>query len=166
MGVIGLWRNHFVNETTKGKSTMHLVTATNWKDNTTYTTSVTDVLFGDNGLPNPGGVEDGFLYVDENGHCHGLFHMLHPAHPYSSGGHAFSKDCDAKWTWTGRAYDGNMTFSDGTKTQIFNGDRPKFIFDKSGTKPIALTTGAGGTNFSAPGMDADQSYTLLRPLVQ
>ena len=42
--------------------------------------------------PNPGGVEDPFVYFDKNGTFHALFHMLHPAHPYSSGGHAYSLD--------------------------------------------------------------------------
>ena len=39
--------------------------------------------------PNPGGVEDPFLYVDGNGTFHALFHMLYPQHPYSAGGHAY-----------------------------------------------------------------------------
>lgn len=50
----------------------------------------TDVLFEANGLVNPGGVEDPFLYVDAKGNFHALFHMLFPQHPYSSGGHAYS----------------------------------------------------------------------------
>lgn len=42
----------------KGKSTIHLTQATDWKDPQTYTHTVTDLLFGDNELQNPGGVED------------------------------------------------------------------------------------------------------------
>lgn len=241
--LVGLWRDHLIAPTQKGKSTIHLVTATNWKDNTTYNFEHTDLLFGDNGLPNPGGVEDPFVYFDKSGVYHALFHMLHPAHPYSSGGHAYSldgmysqalsfdlmqlstSDCSIvvyyynfisailrstrcmyvcivvcrmfkkcawycvlrpsvahvqiwidflvvsimvnagrTWTWTGQAYDGNVTFADGSKATYNNGDRPKLIFAKDGVTPVAFTN-AVGTMWGAPGMDVDQTFTLLRPLL-
>ena len=162
--LVGMWRDHFRSSTLKGKSTIHLAHATDWKDNSTYTATQTDVLFGDAGLHNPGGVEDPFLWVDETGHFHALFHMLFPAHPYSAGGHAFSKN-GLNWTWTGEAYDGNVTYTDGSHAAVANGDRPHLLFDKNGKTPVALTT-AAGTGWGAPGMDTDQTYTLLRPLRQ
>ena len=160
--LVGMWRDHQLTPGQKGKSTIHLATATDWKNASTYVATVDDVLFGDNGVVNPGGVEDPFLYVDVHGGYHALFHMLYPAHPYSSGGHAFSLD-GHNWTWTGQAYDGNVTFQDGTQTEFQNGDRPHLLFDKTGRTPIALTT-AAGTTWGAPGMDSDQTFTLLRPL--
>jgi len=160
--LVGMWRDHQLSPGSKGKSTIHLAHATNWKDSSTYTYTVSDVLFGDQGIDNPGGVEDPFMYVDAEGNYHALFHMLYPVHPYSRGGHAFSRD-GRNWTWTGQAYDGNATFTDGTHTEFQNGDRPHLIFDKSGQVPIALTT-AAGTNWGATGMDHDQTFTLLRPL--
>lgn len=51
----------------------------------------------------------------------------------------------------------------GTITEFANGDRPHFLFDKSGRVPIALTT-AAGTGWGAVGMDKDQTFTLSRPL--
>ena len=47
---MGVWRDHLLSPTQKGKSTIHLVTASNWKDNTTYVLDHSDLLFGDNGL--------------------------------------------------------------------------------------------------------------------
>lgn len=160
--VVAMWRDHHQSPGVKGKSTIHLARATNFKDPSTYTAEHTDVLFGDMGLENPGGVEDPFIWVDAEGHYHALFHMLYPAHPYSGGGHAFSRD-GVKWTWTGQAYDGNVTFTDGTQAQYANGDRPHLLFDASGKVPVALTT-AAGTDWGAPGMNTDQTFTLLRPL--
>lgn len=82
--LVGLWRDHHIRVGVKGKSTIHLVTAVDWKDNSTYVFSTTDLLFSDSaaGLANPGGVEDPFVYFDKNGNLHAVFHNLHPAHPY------------------------------------------------------------------------------------
>lgn len=160
--LVGMWRDHQKEEGVKGKSTIHLVTASDWKDNSTYRWTVTDLLFTDQGLEYPGGVEDPFMWVDVRGNYHAIFHMLYPKHPYSLGGHAFSKD-GMNWTWTGQAFDGNVTYTDGTHEEYDNGDRPHLLFDRDGRTPIALTT-AAGTQWGAPGMDTDQTFTLLRPL--
>ena len=159
--LIGLWRDHHLSAGVKGKSTMHLAQATNWKHPSTYTHSMNDLLFGDNGIENPGGVEDPFIYVDSRGNYHALFHMLYPSHPYSNGGHAYSQN-GLNWTWTGQAYDGNVTYTDGSRI-VANGDRPHLLFDESGKIPVALTTSAS-TGWGAPGMEIDQTFTLLRPL--
>lgn len=83
---------------------------------------------------------------------------------YSGGGHAFSRDGTA-WTWTGTAFDNcNVTRADGLVAH-YNGDRPKLLFGRDGTTPIALTNGVGfGFPAGATGMDADQTFTLLQPL--
>ena len=81
------------------------------------------------------------------------------------GGHAFSPAGDGRnWTFTGVAFDGNVTYVDG-KDKVCNGDRPKILFDRDGVSPVALTTAAGERRTSpTPGLDSDQTYTLLRPL--
>ena len=58
----------------------------------------------------------------------------------------------------------NVTRTDGLVGH-YNGDRPKLLFARDGTTPIALTNGVGaGFPAGAPGMDADQTFTLLQPL--
>lgn len=162
--LVGMWRDHHLTPDRKGKSTIHQVTASNWKDNTTYQWTVTDLLFGDENLTYPGGVEDPFLWIDQRGNYHALFHILYGGHPYQSGGHAYSSD-GLRWIWTGEAYDGNVTWAAGSEVGKLqaNGDRPHLIFDKDGHTPVALTN-SGSTHWGATGMDPDQTITLLRPL--
>jgi hypothetical protein len=183
--LVGMYRDHEVSPGVKGKSTMHLVHATHWKDNTTYTNYVSDLLFGDEGLPNPGGVEDPFLYFDSAGNFHGIFHMLYAVNATGDtpacekglgGGHAFSPAGDGlRWTWTGLAYCGGYSTvadaeqsssSTGTgsgQTVLVHGDRPHLLFDKDGRTPVALTNSAS-TQWGERGMLADQTYTFLRPV--
>ena len=57
-GLVGMWRDHHRNRSASGakaKSTIHLVTAADWTDNSSYVFEHDDLLFG--GLPYPGGVE-------------------------------------------------------------------------------------------------------------
>ena len=55
--LVGMWRDHHRDAAgTKAKSTIHLVTASDWKDNSTYVFERDDLLFS--GQPYPGGVED------------------------------------------------------------------------------------------------------------
>lgn len=63
-----LWsRDHHRNETgTKAKSTIHLVTASNWKDNSTYAFDDHDLLFDEQVYP--GGVEDPVRNYAVDGH--------------------------------------------------------------------------------------------------
>ena len=64
-----------------------------------------------------------------------------------------------------------MAFAAGGQTdKVCNADRPKLLFDRDGVTPIALTSAAGWLetarpwNSSVPGLDSDQTFTLLRPL--
>ena len=75
-----------------------------------------DLLFS--GKAYPGGVEDPFVYKDKQGNYHAVFHLLYNTRPADSvcgngrflGGHAFSPAGDGRtWTFTGVAYDGNVT---------------------------------------------------------
>jgi hypothetical protein len=175
--LVGMWRDHHRNASAAGakaKSTIHLVTASNWKENSTYVFEHDDLLF--EGLPYPGGVEDPFLYKDRDGNYHALFHLLYNDRSLDPacvgrgtkllGGHAFSPAGDGRnWTFTGVAFDGNISYVDGVDL-VCNGDRPKLLFDKDGVTPLALTTAAGERPWSSSvgNLDADQAYTLLRPL--
>jgi hypothetical protein len=55
-----------------------------------------------------------FLYLDHREDYHALFHLLYPSHPHSKGGHACTPHACSRdgrnWTWTGQAYDGNVTY--------------------------------------------------------
>jgi len=95
--VSGMWRDHHPT----GKSTPHLVAATNWKEPNTYKFSEDDLLFGSKETApaptadtdaelqggegkkpkphgkNPGGLEDMFLWVDKRGNYHAVFHQMY-----------------------------------------------------------------------------------------
>lgn len=62
----------------------------------------------------------------------------------------------------------SFRYTDGSKDRVCNGDRPKLLFDIDGVTPVALTTAAGEHpwNSTVPGLDNDQTYTLLRPVAQ
>eukprot|EP01052_Picozoa_sp_SAG31_P028323 SAG31_NODE_2724_length_5187_cov_2.096895_5_plen_472_part_00 len=191
--LFGMWRDHHRDASgSKAKSTIHLVTATNWKDNSSYVFEHDDLLFS--GKKYPGGVEDPFMvrssrfliahlshlllgsqYKDAHGNYHALFHLLYngrKADPdcgagHFLGGHAYSPAGDGRnWNFTGTAFDGNFSYLDSGPTKVCNGDRPKLLFDKDGVTPLALTSAAGlpPANISMAVLDQDQAFTLLRPL--
>lgn len=61
--LVGMWRDHYRDAAgTKAKSTIHLVTAGDWRDNRTYALDHGDLLLS--GRVDPGGVEDPFLVRD------------------------------------------------------------------------------------------------------
>ena len=82
-----------------GGSRQFLSTASDWKDPATYIQHNVE-LFPDLGAA---GTEDQFLYADEDGNYHAVFHHMYGTGTKSqwwldaTGGHAFSKD---GWTWT------------------------------------------------------------------
>lgn len=152
--LVGMWRDHKPG----GKhSTPHIVTATNWTDPSTYSYNE-DALFPDVG----GAIEDMHLYRDARGNYHCLFHQMFDCD--NCGGHAYSAD-GLHWTWTGTCYTAKTQFTDGTEFQFPNCERPHMVFDKTGTKPIALTNGVKN-GFTQGMANNDQSYTLLRPIQQ
>ena len=149
--LIGMWRDHHPGG---HHSTPHLVTATHWKDPSTYRW-FTDQLFSDKDVP--GGIEDMFLWVDVRGNYHALFHVMYDCD--NCGGHAFSED-GMVWRWGGIAYTGQVEYDDGSSYTFPNCERPHLIMAPDGTTPIALTNGVK----PGWGLDGDQSFTLLRPL--
>ena len=61
-----------------------------------------------------------------------------------------------------------VRYSDGSTDKVCNGDRPKLLFDTDGVTPVALTSAAGEHPWtsSVPGLDSDQTYTLLPPVAR
>ena len=84
--LVGIWRN------SQSGSTPHLVTATHWKNASSYVFDSAELF------PTLGslGAEDPALYFDRFGRYHALFHNLSPCVkwpcPEVAGGHAFSED--------------------------------------------------------------------------
>jgi hypothetical protein len=171
--LVGIWRDHHPT----GKSVPHLVTASNWKDPSTYKYSMDDLLFGKKDSTavdkdsssrrrskpspggNPGGLEDMFLWVDARGHYHVIFHQMYSCETCTA--HAASID-GISWFYTGTAATADTTYTDGSKETFGHCERPHLIFDKDGTTPVALTNGVKIQGLS----NNDQSFTLLRPLRQ
>jgi len=154
----GLYRNN------RG-SNIHIVTATNWKEPSTYklhTADLPDGMF----LP-----EDPFLWRDNDG----IFHSLHHNYPYPSGPHAFSVD---GWTWHtapgSMAYNRYANFTDSQPIASGCRERPSLIFSKNGAIPIALVNGFSPNpsdigkvpSGSCRYVKVDYSFTLVQPLNQ
>eukprot|EP01084_Bolivina_argentea_P285539 489688_1 len=91
-------------------SIIYLVTATNWKDNTTYIEHK-NVLFPEMAYA---ATEDPSLYIDCNGNYHAIFHHMDPNQwQQTCGGHAFSKD-GIDWIYGGVAWSNVVQFDDNT----------------------------------------------------
>ena len=136
-------------------SRMHLVLASDWKDPTTYKESPDDLF------PHiaANGVEDPFLYRDQNGYFHAIFHNMYPGDIQEScGGHAYSVD-GIHWTFGGRSFGNRVEFTDGSSFTFTRRERPHFVFADDGVTPIALTNGA-----QYGGKYGDATYTLLQPI--
>ena len=135
------------------------------------------------------GTEDQFLYMDDDGNYHAVFHHMYGTGTKTqwwldaTGGHAFSRD-GWSWTYTGVAW-GNATaryntpegqgakikFADGHTTRFTRLERPHLVFktNKLVGDPIYLTNSAQygtGTNPGAGANNDDQCYTLIQPINQ
>eukprot|EP01083_Nonionella_stella_P070904 190017_1 len=131
----------------------YLVTASNWKDNTTYKVQA-NPLFPDVNT------EDIYIYKDCDGYYHALFHNMQPNFDQSlCGAHAFSMD-GIHWQYGGYAFGNKVQFSDGSQYVFKRRERPHLIFDvKDGCTPVALTSAV-----EYGGVSGDQSYTLIQPI--
>ena len=144
---------------------VYLVTASNWKDNTTYK------VYNDtnNGLglfpflPLPG-TEDMYPYKDCNGNWHALFHNRSPDGGQSvetattCGGHAFSKD-GINWIYSGVAYTNTIQYDNGESFTFSRRERPHLVFDtKDGCTPVLLSTSAEYYE--------DATFTFVQPIKQ
>ena len=116
------------------------------------------------------GVEDPFVYVDEDGVFHAVFHnQIENDDERLSGGHAFSVDGIA-WTFTGTSWSNKVAFADGSGAYTFSRrERPHLVFGDAAHphRITALTTGVqygAGSPVYAKGQDA--CFTLLQPVMQ
>merc|ERR1711976_1029488 len=127
------------------------------------------------------GTEDPFVYLDNNGNFHAVFHHMYGEGTTSQwwmdtcGGHAFSRD-GISWIYSGVAW-GNpehprgyiANFTDSSSFNFTRLERPHLIFDGQGN-PTHLVSAAqyGFGIFTGPG-DAhndDASYTMIQPIRQ
>ena len=108
---------------------------------------------------NPGGVEDMFIWTDKRGHYHAVTHQMFGC--VHCVGHAASID-GSRWLYTGPAAYHTVEFTNGTTFAFSRTERPKILFGKDGTTPVALTQGVKPL---MPGYAGDdESFTLLRPI--
>jgi len=116
--------------------------------------------------------EDPHLFVDARGNLHALTHNQSPCYsgPVAAafygadvrgcGGHFFSADGGASWTFAWRAvYNGTVDFSDG-RVRTYKRERPKLVQDAQG-KIVALATGVGPSLVDAFAPPNDTACTLV-----
>ena len=161
-GLVGMMRT--------GATSLYLVTAKDWKDNSSY---VLHNNGGDGNQDSPGlfpyltenGMEDPYVWKDCNGRWHALFHNRMPADPYDSqllcGSHAYSDTNGTKWILGGTAFSNtvvfNVTDENGEKydnVTFSRRERPHLVFD--GCKPAAITSGVE--------FYKDKTFTLIQPI--
>lgn len=167
--VVGLWRvRTFPPAAVGGSSRIHLLTASDWSDPSTYVVA-REELFPDVGYR---GTEDPHVYRDARGGFHALFHHMDDADCAdvdelpACGAHAFSADGVA-WTYGGVAFGRTVTFTDtGAAFDFARRERPHMVFAKDGTTPVAVTNGVAFANQPAPAPYDTESatYTLLQPI--
>ena len=178
--LIGMWRRWGQNG-----SRVFLSTASDWKNTSTYVQHHEE-LFPDLGAA---GTEDQFMYQDEDGYFHAVFHHMYGSGTKSqwwldaTGGHAFSKD-GFTWTYTGVAWGdalgryntpegqgAKVNFTDGTTSKFTRLERPHLVFKTNLLvgDPIYVTNSAQYGNGTNPGTGAkndDACYTIVRPVNQ
>merc|ERR1712070_880212 len=96
--------------------------------------------------------EDPFIWQDERGHWHILFHGAgSPQHPV--GGHAFSRHLAGPWTLSATApYSQTVQFADGHSKKMYRRERPQLLLSATG-QPRYFSSGV---------MDVDpHTYTLV-----
>jgi hypothetical protein len=99
------------------------------------------------------------VWRDANDHWHVLRHDMSPDLP--AGRHAFSRDGVAWSISTDLAYDGNVTFEDGSRVAFSKRERPHLLLDPRTRAPRALSTGV--MQFSEH-VD-DHSWTLVQAVL-
>lgn len=149
--VRGIYRDDGNN--TVSQTNLHIVTASNWRDPSTYIESSAAIPGRSDIFDGP---EDPFVWQDKNGNFHAIFHEW----PHPAGPHAFSKD-GKRWYWGPGgpdpsgfcaesicAYHGYIQLTDRDKSLELEGrERPHLIFGgKDGNTPVALTNGVCDSN--------------------
>ena len=155
--LLGLWRGG-LNKTFASNSMQRIITAKDWRDPTSYTPEMIDLF------PAVRSTEDPFVYLDEDGHYHAVFHHACPK-SCVCGGHAYSLD-GREWHYpyiNGSAYFENVTLMSGQTLEFRQRERPHLVFAPDGVTPLALTNGAG---VDGNGKFGDATWTFLQPLRQ
>ncbi|GMI10708.1 hypothetical protein TrVE_jg2349 [Triparma verrucosa] len=178
--MVAMWRSW----TASGGSRMFLSTGSDWKDPSTYIRHTTE-LFPDLGAA---GTEDQFIYLDNNGNYHAIFHHMYGTGTKdqwwldATGGHAFSVN-GWDWTYTGVTYGdplarydtdigqgASIDFDDGTTYKFTRLERPHLLFYNVGElkgDPTHIINSAQYGRGTDPGTGAnndDACYTLVRPI--
>jgi hypothetical protein len=146
-------------------STIHIVSATSWWNISTYTQSL-DPLFSPD-LVNKNGLEDPFLYRDEQGRCHAIFHgMLENNDQRICGAHSHSANCadPTSWILSGTAFGNSIDFiSSNNEIARFTfrrRERPSFIV--SNGRPTHIVSGVVYSDETTGGDDA--CFTSVQPI--
>ena len=100
-----------------------------------------------------------FIWTDKRGHYHAVAHQMFGC--VHCVGHAASID-GSRWLYTGPAAYHTVEFTNGTSFAFSRTERPKILFGKDGTTPVALTQGVKPLMAGYAG--DDESFTLLRPI--
>jgi len=177
--IVALWREW----TARGGSRVHLAVGADWKDPDTYE-RLDNELFPDLGAA---GTEDPFLYLDDEGNFHAIFHHMYGSATENSwwldptGGHAFSRN-GLDWTYTGVCYGdalarydteegqgAEVEFDDGSTFAFTRLERPHLLFEGRDLRgdPTHIINSAQYGRGTDPGIGAnndDACYTLLRPI--
>ena len=109
---------------------MSLMRADTWKG--PYTSVTTGAC---------GGGEDPYLFTDENGNWHCLYHRAPFNNLTVAGGHSFSENGYDWHISEAPAYSGDyVTYTETGRHEVAKRERPRFLFDDAGA-PIALLNG-------------------------
>ena len=168
--LVGMWRSRsFPAAVPSGSSRVHLLTARDWRDPSTYDTHANKDLFPSVGYR---GLEDMFVWLDARGNAHAIFHHMDNAtcpnvgDLPACGGHAFSAD-GISWTYGGVAFGRSVNFADGTVFNSIRRERPHLIMAADGVTPVALTSGVQYGTIPYPTQKYGPEgavYTLLQPV--
>lgn len=171
---IGIWR---LCENIKGTvceaaccTFPHLLTASNWKDPATYFPHSERQIF--KGIK-PFGAEDPDLWTQKDAASGKTIvkAILHDEQGASRetaiGRFAFSDDSGVTWTYAQQdAYNGSVSWTDGSNTQLWRRERPHMVVDANGA-PLAISNGVQECGDSGPCPTTnDRSWTLVQPIAQ
>ena len=111
--------------------------------------------------------EDPFVYVDQGGVFHAVFHnQLIDDDERVCGAHAFSEN-GLDWTMTGTAWGNVVDFIDGGRYEFSRRERPHLVFGDVGD-PFKITGLTSGVMYGdhAPDFVAgeDACFTLFQPV--
>ena len=148
---VGLWRDNSGQD--PGPSALHRVTASSWRDPSTYVE--------DGGMQLS--QEDPTIFVDLRSPGNLSWHAL--THRGVQGMHAYSSN--GGWSWAygsgvGVAFQGPYALTNGTKVSVRRRERPHFVLDAEGGL-VALTNAVQPVLGSGKGGDA--TFTLVVPII-